>query len=147
MHDDSRPWWPRGTWWRATGLGFGLPCAYGIWYFADGGVVWTFLGFPTYGGRPFENVGIETTVTVLVSFLLVRAAELVAGFLLWRNKRSGGLLALSLLPLEFAFWIGFALPLGPVVGLARTGLVLMAWPEFRDARRAHIYRRTAERTA
>lgn len=121
----------------APGLGFGLPCIYGIWYFADRGVVWTFLSFPTYGGGPFEDVGIETTVTLLVSFLLVCVAEVVAGFLLWRKKRSGGLLALVLLPLEFAFWIGFALPLGPVVGLARTGLVLMAWPEFRaaDARR------------
>ena len=37
-----------------TGLGFGLPCTYAIWYFADRGEVWTFLGFPTYGGGPFE---------------------------------------------------------------------------------------------
>jgi hypothetical protein len=28
---------------------------------------------------------------------------------------------------EFAFWIGFALPLGPVAGLARTVLVLLGW--------------------
>ena len=26
------------------GLGFGLPCVYGIWYFADRGYVWTFMG-------------------------------------------------------------------------------------------------------
>ena len=30
-----------------TGLGFGLPCGYAIWYLADRGDVWTFLGFPT----------------------------------------------------------------------------------------------------
>jgi hypothetical protein len=38
---------------------------------------------------------------------------------------------LGLLPLEFAFWIGFALPLGPVVGLARPVLVFMAWSSLR----------------
>lgn len=43
-------------------------------------------------------------------------AELVTGWLLWPYRRLGGLLALGLLPLEFAFWIGFALPL--VQGLA-----------------------------
>ena len=32
------------------GLGFGLPCAYGIRYLSTSGEVWTFLGFPTYGG-------------------------------------------------------------------------------------------------
>jgi hypothetical protein len=32
-----------------VGLGFGLPCVYAIWYFADQGLVWTFMGSPTYG--------------------------------------------------------------------------------------------------
>ena len=27
-----------------TGLGFGIPCALGIWHFARTGEVWTFLG-------------------------------------------------------------------------------------------------------
>ena len=31
------------------GLGFGVPGAYGAWFFADHGDVWSFLGFPTYG--------------------------------------------------------------------------------------------------
>ncbi|MDT4925781.1 MAG: hypothetical protein QOG01_3494 [Pseudonocardiales bacterium] len=116
-----------------TGLGFGLPGGYAIWYLADRHSVWTFLGFPTYGAGPFEDVGIDTTVPLLIAFLLVCVAELVAGWLLWRCRRSGGLLAVALLPLELAFWIGFALPLGPVLGLARTVLVLMAWPALRRA--------------
>ena len=33
-----------------VGLGFGLPCAYGIRYLSTTGELWTFLGFPTYGG-------------------------------------------------------------------------------------------------
>lgn len=120
----------------ATGLGFGLPCAYAIWYLTDRGYVWTFLGFPTYGGGPFEEFGIRTTVTLLVAFLLVCLAEIVAGWLLWRRQRASTLVALALVPLEFAFWIGFALPLGPVAGLARTALVVAAWPTLRDDRRA-----------
>ena len=115
------------------GLSFGLPCVYAVWYLADRGSVWTFLGFPTYGQGPFEDVGLETTVPLLVAFLVVCAAELVVGWLLRRQRRAGGVLALALLPLEFAFWIGFALPLGPPVGLARTVLVVMAWSLLRRA--------------
>ena len=111
-----------------AGLGFGLPCIYAIWYLADHGDVWTFIGFPTYGSGPFEESGIETTVPLLVLFLLVCAAELVTGWLLWHRRRAGAVLALALLPVEFAFWIGFALPLGPVMGLARAVLAVLAWP-------------------
>jgi len=117
-----------------TGFGFGLPCAYAIWYFADRGDVWTFLGFPTYGAGPFEDIGIETAVPLLWLFLLVCAAEVAAGWLLWQRRRLGAVLALALLPVEFAFWIGFALPFGPVAGLARTLLVLLGWPSLRRRR-------------
>ena len=33
----------------------------------------------------------------------------------------------ALLPLELVFWIGFSLPFGPVVAVARTVLILMSW--------------------
>ena len=117
-----------------SGLCFGLPCAYAIWYFADRGDVWTFLGFPTYGGGPFEDIGIATTVPLLVVFLLVCAAEIAAGWLLWQHRRAGAVLALALLSAESAFWIGFALPFGPVAGLARTALVLLGWPSLNRRR-------------
>jgi hypothetical protein len=110
----------------APALGFGLPCLYAIWYFADRGQVWTFLGFPTYGGGPFEDVGLGTSVPLLLGFLLVCVAEAIVGWLLWRGHRASTALALALLPLEFAFWIGFALPFGFVAGPARAILVLLA---------------------
>ena len=119
-----------------AGLGFGLPCGYAIWYFADRGQVWTFLGFPTYGGGSFEDIGIQTTVPLLVLFLLVCAAELTAGWLLWQRRRAGAVLALALLPAEAAFWIGFDLPAGPVLGLARTALVLLGWPSLNRCKNA-----------
>ncbi len=110
----------------APGLGFGLPCVYAIWYFADHGQVWTFMGFPTYGNGPFEDVGVHTSVPLLGLFLLVCVGELIVGLLLWQHRRSGVVFALALLPLEFAFWIGFLLPLGFPVGVARAALLLVA---------------------
>jgi hypothetical protein len=111
-------------------LGFGMPGAYAAWYFADRGVVWTFLGFPTYGNGPFESIGIETSTPLLIVFSLVCLTELVAGVELWSRRRRGAILALALLPVELAFWIGFALPIGPVLGLARTALILLGRPAF-----------------
>jgi len=37
------------------------------------------------------------------------------------------ILAVALLPLELVFWIGFSLPFGPIVAVARTVLILMSW--------------------
>jgi len=47
------------------------------------------------------------------------------------RQRAGAVLAPALLPVEFAFWIGFTLPVGPPVGLARTALVLLGWRSLR----------------
>jgi hypothetical protein len=106
------------------GLGFGLPGAYGARYYAQHGEVWTFLGFPTYGGGPFERWGIQTSIPLLLGFVAVCAAEVAVGVLLWRETAAAPWLALALLPIELVFWIGFALPFGPVLGLARTALVV-----------------------
>jgi hypothetical protein len=106
------------------GLGFGLPCVFGIWFFATYGRVWIFVGLPTYGDGPFTSVGIPTTVPLLVGFLVVCVLEVVAAWALWRGRRLDTVLALALLPFELVFWIGFALPFGPPLGLARVALVL-----------------------
>ena len=106
------------------GWGFGLPGAYGAWYYERHGEVWTFVGFPTYGSGPFERWGIPTSVPLLLGFVAVCAAEVVVGVLLWRETTAAPWLALALLPVELVFWIGFALPFGPLLGLARTALVV-----------------------
>jgi len=82
------------------GLGFGLPGAYGAWYYARHGEVWTFLGFPTYGDGHFERWGFPTSVALLVGFMAVCAAEVVVGVLLWRDATTALWLALALLPVE-----------------------------------------------
>lgn len=107
------------------GMGFGLPCIFGIIQFRRTGEVWTFMGFPTYGDGPFQRVGVETSTGLLVAFLGVCLAEVVAGAMIWSEAPGAKVLSLVLLPFEFAFWIGFALPLGPPLGIARTVLVLL----------------------
>ena len=106
------------------GLGFGLPGAYGTWFYARQGEVWTLLGFPTYGDGPFERWGFPTSIALLLGFVAVCIAEVVVGVLLWRDATTALWLALALLPLELMFWIGFALPFGPLLGLARTALAV-----------------------
>lgn len=106
------------------GLGFGLPGAYGTWFYARQGEVWTCLGFPTYGNGPFERWGFRTSTAQLVGFVAVCIAEVVVAVLLWRDATTTLWLALALLPIELVFWIGFALPFGPLLGLARTALVV-----------------------
>ncbi|WP_439938809.1 hypothetical protein ACS3YM_04130 [Nocardia sp. N13] len=108
------------------GLGFGLPGVYGAWRLARHGEVWTFLGFPTYGGGPFEKGGLPTSAALIAGFVAVCAAEVACGVLLWRGASSGLWLALALLSVELVFWVGFALPFGPVLGLVRTALVVAA---------------------
>ncbi len=114
-----------------TGLGFGLPCIWGIWHFYATGEVLMFLGYPTYGEGPFESLGLETTVPLLAAFLAVCLFEVLAGVRTWGAHRDGTVLALALLPVEFAFWYGFSLPVPPPLALARTILIFSNWRRLR----------------
>jgi hypothetical protein len=107
-----------------TGLGFGLPGVYGIAHLKRTGTIARFMGFPAYGEGPFERAGIKTSVPLLSAFVTVCAAECVAGGLLWRNRRSGALLSLALVPVESVFWTGFALPFGPLGAAVRSVSIL-----------------------
>ena len=109
-----------------SGLGFGLPAVFGLRYFVEQHEVWTFMGFPTYGGGPFERWGLPTSVPLLAGFIAVCAAELVVGVLLWSGRSIGLSLAIGLLPFELIYWIGFALPYGPIAGAIRTIAVIFA---------------------
>jgi hypothetical protein len=108
------------------GLGFGIPGIFGGVHLARTDQVWTFMGFPTYGGGPFERLGITSTVPLVLAFVAVCAAEVGLGVLLWVEAPHAELFSHLLLPFELVFWIGFALPFGPVLGILRTGLLLLA---------------------
>ena len=107
------------------GIGFGLPGVAGAWHFANTGEVWKFLGFPTYGGGPFERWGVPTSVALIAGFVLVCAAEVVLGGMILADTPGTKAFAIMLLPFEFAYWVGFALPFGPPLGIARTVLLFL----------------------
>lgn len=108
------------------GLAFGLPAVFGTLHFAQTGEVWTFMGFPSYGGGPFERLGLPTSVPLLIGFVLVCVAEVAVGVMLLLGVPRAATFSYLLLPFEFAYWIGFALPFGPPFGIARTILLLLA---------------------
>ena len=111
-----------------AGLGFGLPGVYGAVYLAEHGEPWTFLGFPTYGDGPFESWGIDTSTGLVTAFVAVCAAEVALGVLLWLRVPAARWLSLGLLPVELVFWVGFALPVGLLLGPARAALALVGAP-------------------
>jgi hypothetical protein len=108
------------------GVGFGVSCLLGTVHLARTGEVWTFLGFPTYGDGPFARMSLPTTVWPMPGFLVVCVAEIGIGVALWTGASHAVALSHLLLPFELAFWTGFALPFGPLVGLPRTLLLVLA---------------------
>jgi hypothetical protein len=98
-----------------SAIGFGVFCPLAIWNLLTGRGVPIVMGFPAYGGGPFERIGLPTTVPLLVAFLLVCIAEGVAGWLLWGGHRSGAVIASAALPFGGAFWWGFSLPFPPLL--------------------------------
>ncbi|MBX3078554.1 MAG: hypothetical protein KF692_04925 [Cryobacterium sp.] len=109
------------------GLGFGIPAAYGAWYWSNYyHQVWMFLGYPTNGDGLFVQWGIPNSLPLTLTFVAVCAAGVVCGALLLAQRRAGVVLALGLLPIELFFWIGFVLPFAFPLGLSRVVLVL--WP-------------------
>lgn len=52
--------------------------------------------------------------------------EVLNGILLIGEAPAGRAMGYALLPFELVFWIGFSLPVGPMLGAARTVLLLRA---------------------
>jgi hypothetical protein len=110
-----------------SGLGFGLPCLYGIWTMINGKGIAYVMGYPTYGNGPFEKIGVHTTTPLLFGFLLVCALECVAGWGLWSGDKGSAILSIAIIPVELIFLIGFALPFGPPFLLIRMILLVISW--------------------
>lgn len=98
---------------------------------AKGHGVPTVMGFPAYGGGPFDRHGIRSSVPLLGGFLLVCLLEVAAGTLVWQGRNAGAILGYALLVPGAAYWWGFALPFGWLIGAARTALTLLARGELR----------------
>jgi hypothetical protein len=84
------------------------------------------FGQPAFSG-PLAKVSVDTLVVILAAFLVVCVLEGIAGWLIWNGHRSGGVLGLALIPFAAIFWIGFELPIPPIIGLARAAIVIANW--------------------
>jgi hypothetical protein len=92
----------------------------------------TYEALPTVGGirlmgGPFESLGLDTLIVVGIVFVIVSALKILAAYWLWNSRSDGAVLGLILLGLSTIFWYGFALPLGPLLGIAEVVLLMLVW--------------------
>ena len=114
------------TWVYAAG--FGIPAVYVVPYLVRNRELPTFLDlFPMYGGPWSARVEVRTLVVLLITFLVLTLFAAWAGWLVWNGSKAGAVLSLLLLPVEAMFWVGFALPIPWVFGVARIVFLAIAW--------------------
>jgi hypothetical protein len=123
------------TWVIAAGFGLPtVPVAVHVLRWRQ--LPWLFDMFPMYGGPVDAWVGPTGYALLLLLFGVVALAETAVGVLLWRGRPAGAIWSLALLPVEIAFWVGFALPFPPMFAAVRVTLTLFAWSRTRrDAAR------------
>ena len=83
--------------------------------------------FETYGGPWSARLQQRTFIVLLIAFLIVTLVAAWAAWLLWNGSKAGAVLALVLLPIEAVFWVGFALPIPWLIGVARVAFIALAW--------------------
>ena len=91
---------------------------------------------PTFGsirlmGGPFEKLGIEALIVAGIGYIIVSALKILAAYWLWNSRKDGAVIELILLGLSVIFWYGFALPLGPLLGIIQVVLLVFAWGSLR----------------
>ncbi|TDD23492.1 hypothetical protein E1218_17845 [Kribbella turkmenica] len=91
--------------------------------------------FDMYAGPWSSRLTDDRVIALLLVYSGLVLTAVLSGWLLWRTRQSGAVLNLGLLPVEAVFWIGFALPVPWLFGIARVALVFMAWPELSKSRR------------
>jgi hypothetical protein len=58
------------------------------------------VGFPAYGGGPFERIGLRTSVPLLAVYVLVCLAEVAVGVMLLMKTPHAAAISHALLPVE-----------------------------------------------
>ena len=87
---------------------------------------WLWDLFPMYGGPWSDSMTPEQFAVTLVAFFIVSQVAAFAGWLVWRGRRAGAVLAMATLPFEVVFWIGYALPFPPIGAVLRVLLLAVA---------------------
>lgn len=97
-----------------------------LYYAFSQGRLPTFGGIRLLGG-PFEKLGIEALIVAGIGYIIVSALKILAAYWLWNIRMDGAVLEVILLGLSAIFWYGFALPLGPLLGIIQVVLLALAW--------------------
>jgi len=112
--------------------GFGIPAPFVASFYLRERTPPIFMGlFPMYGGGPLDRFSPEIFAVLLGLFTALCAFEAYAGWLLWNGEPVGAWITLLLLPIEVVFWVGFAVPVPPVIGIVRLGLLAAGWSALR----------------
>lgn len=87
---------------------------------------------PTVGGiklmgGPFERLGLDALIVAGIGYIIVSALKILAAYWIWGSRKDGAVFEVILLGLSAIFWYGFALPLGPLLGLIQVVLMALAW--------------------
>ena len=114
------------TWVYAAG--FGVPAIPVAVYLVTRGRLPKFLGlFEMYGGPWSSRLKPGPFVALLAGFLVLTGVAGWSARWIWRGRKAGAVLNLTLLPLEAICWVGFALPIPWLAGLARVALLAAGW--------------------
>lgn len=114
------------TWLYAAGFGIAaIPVAV---HLLRRGTLPEFFGlFQMYGGPWSSRLGHGTFALLLVAFLIVTLVASWAAWLVWNGSQAGAVPGLVLFPVEAVFWLGFALPIPWIFGIARAAFLALAW--------------------
>lgn len=77
-------------------------------------------------GGPFEALGIDGLIVAGLLYTVVSGLKIMAAYWLRHGRLEGAILQLILLGLSVIFWYGFALPLGPLLGILQLVLLVLA---------------------
>jgi hypothetical protein len=97
-----------------------------LYYAFSKGRLPTFGGITLLGG-PFEKLGLNNLIVAGIGYVMVSALKVLAAYWLWGSRRDGAVLELTLLGLSAIFWYGFALPLGPLLGVVQVIVLAITW--------------------
>jgi hypothetical protein len=86
---------------------------------------------PTLGGirlmgGPFEKFGLNSLIVAGILYIIISGLKILAAYWLGNSRMDGAILELVLLGLSAIFWYGFALPLGPLLGISQVVLIALA---------------------